>query len=137
MAERSPERHNTMIRVIQTGAAVAALLWPVVAFGLTSEELYGACLGLGSPGKEAQSIFCTAYVSGVIDGINVEHQGSSRLCIPKGTTVQKVAEVVQKWLATQPPESRQKYPAEGDVMWAVERAWPCTPAPAPPGNLKD
>jgi hypothetical protein len=126
-----------MIRIMQTSAVVAALLWPVLAFGLTSEELYGACLGVGSPGKEAQSIFCTAYVSGVIDGIDLEHQGSPRWCIPKGTTVQQVAAVVLTWLAAQPQESRQKYPAEADVMSAIERAWPCTPAPAPPRNLKD
>lgn len=113
----------------------AATQCSTTAFGLTSDELYGACVVLGKPGMEAQGIFCTAYVNGVIDGLNLEHHESPRWCIPKGTSAGQVAQLVLKWLAAQAPENRKNYPAAGDVMWAVERAWPCAPVTGRPPDL--
>jgi len=99
------------------GAAQASGVEP-----LSSGELLAACRApAGSAGRQQ----CKHYIRGVLDAEQGYLPKSRRLiCLPKGTSDDKLRQAVLTWLAREPDLANT--PAAPHVMGALTSAYMCT-----------
>lgn len=108
------------------------MLCSLTAFaGGSTESLYTQCNKFKQSPNDSKtlldSIFCTGYVDGVLDGYRVVtdlHKQARFICLPKnGLSNEETIKVFSQWYKRNPND--KSLPARSGVLLSLKEAYPC------------